>query len=197
MLFRSNKLTVIGGVSATSFTSSITNAIGFLGTSSYSSASLSSSYALTSSYSVSSSNAISSSYAGVASSLVGGIGASVVSVLNNGWLIEGTINVVTNSWNHIAVTFTTGTNAIAIYVNGIPQTVTTTGTASYSAATASYVPAIGRWQYSTAGSYFPGNISNLRVTKQLVYSGNFTPSTSPLTTTSQGVTASNVTVSVV
>lgn len=79
-----NKLSVVGGISSTSFTSSISNAIGFVGTASYSSASLSSSYALTSSYSVSSSNAISSSYAGVASSLVGGIGASVVSVLNNG-----------------------------------------------------------------------------------------------------------------
>jgi hypothetical protein len=61
-----DKLTIIGGINSTSFTSSLSNQVGYLGTSSFSvsssnalssSYSLSSSYALTSSYAVSSSNA--------------------------------------------------------------------------------------------------------------------------------------------
>ena len=47
---------------------------------------------------------------------------------------------------------------------------------------------------NVAGSgYADGQISNLRLTKgQALYTSNFTPSTSALTTTSQGATASNV-----
>jgi len=66
-----NKLTIIGGINSTSFTSSLSNQVGYLGTSSFSvsssnalssSYSISSSYALTSSYAVSSSNALTASY---------------------------------------------------------------------------------------------------------------------------------------
>lgn len=69
-----NLLTVVGGVSATTFTSSVTNAVGFLGTASFAvsasraSSSISSSYALTSSY------AGTSSYAATAGGSLGGNG---------------------------------------------------------------------------------------------------------------------------
>jgi hypothetical protein len=59
-----NKLTVIGGINSTSFTSSLSNQVGFLGTSSYS---ISSSNSITSSYALSSSYTLSSSYATTAS----------------------------------------------------------------------------------------------------------------------------------
>ena len=43
------------------------------------------------------------------------------------------------------------------------------------------------------GGWWDGNITNLRITKgQGLYTSNFTPSTEPFTTTSQGATASNV-----
>ena len=60
-----NKLTVGGNVSSTTFSSSVTNAVGYFGTASFSVSSsnaISSSYALSSSYSLSSSNAITASY---------------------------------------------------------------------------------------------------------------------------------------
>ena len=47
--------------------------------------------------------------------------------------------------------------------------------------------------YVAGGGYFNGRVSNVRITKgQALYTSNFTPSTTPLTTTSQGATASNV-----
>ena len=60
-----NKLTVTGNVSSTTFSSSVTNAVGYFGTASFaisSSNALSSSYSLSSSYALSSSNAITASY---------------------------------------------------------------------------------------------------------------------------------------
>ena len=80
-----NKLTVVGGINSTSFTSSLSNQVGYLGTSSYSVSSsnstnasfannsISSSYALTSSNSFSSSYALSASY--VPTSQIGGLKA--------------------------------------------------------------------------------------------------------------------------
>ena len=60
-----NLLTVVGGVSATTFTSSVTNAVGFLGTSSFAvsaSRAISASNAISSSYSFSGSYCLTSSY---------------------------------------------------------------------------------------------------------------------------------------
>lgn len=93
----------------------------------------------------------------------------------------------TNTWYHIAVVRTsTATNGLTIYLNG---TAVATGTdaTNDSVLQTLYIGSQG------AGQYFPGSISNLRITKgQALYTTTFTPSTIPLTTTSQGATAANV-----
>ena len=93
----------------------------------------------------------------------------------------------TNTWYHIAVVRTsTATNGVTIYLNG-SAVATGTDATNDSVLQTLYVGSQG------AGQYFPGSISNVRITKgQALYTSNFTPSTSPLTTTSQGATAANV-----
>ena len=101
-------------------------------------------------------------------------------------LAAGTI--ITNRWYHLAFVRTgTGTNQCAIYLDGVLKN---TGTSALNHA--GNIPWIGR-NAAAAQDYVKGAISNLRITKSAVYSAAFTPSTSPLTTTSQSVTASNVT----
>jgi hypothetical protein len=94
----------------------------------------------------------------------------------------GSVNILStnaiplNSWNHIAIVKngTTYTH----YLNGVAnnsQTTATTLTASTNALI------IGDYGYSDD---FLGYMSNLRITKNgALYTSNFTPSTSPLTTT--------------
>lgn len=57
-----NKLTVTGNITSTTFTSSVTNAVGYFGTASYANNALTSSYSPTSSYSVNSTTAATASY---------------------------------------------------------------------------------------------------------------------------------------
>jgi hypothetical protein len=94
--------------------------------------------------------------------------------------------LTTNTWQHVAVT-RSGTS-MRIFVNGTQAGTTQTLSTAYNLGTTS----------TTVGSqganyYLNGMISNLRVTKgQALYTANFTPSTTPLTTTSQSATAANV-----
>ena len=74
-----NKLTVVGNVSSTTFSSSITNAVGYFGTASYSNNTLSSSYALTSSNSITSSYALSASYVNTGAISLSGLPSSTFS----------------------------------------------------------------------------------------------------------------------
>ena len=92
----------------------------------------------------------------------------------------------TNQWQHCAVT--RSGNTINVWLNGSKGADhTIVGTMQNSTVNVD----IGG---NVAGSgYVDGNISNIRLTKgQALYTSNFTPSTSALTTTSQGATASNV-----
>ena len=100
-----------------------------------------------------------------------------------------------NTWAHFAVvrqhtsSNTAGEYNVKVYLNGTKvgstwQTTKPWGTSSGSNNSFSYGT-----NYS---SRLEGYVSNLRITNQALYTSNFTPSTSPLTTTSQGATASNV-----
>lgn len=80
-----------------------------------------------------------------------------------------------NTWSHVAVTRASG--SVTVYVNGVagtPATITKTVTAR--------TTLIGAFLYTGFEGYFTGYISNLRIVKgTAVYTGAFTPSTSPLT----------------
>ena len=90
----------------------------------------------------------------------------------------------TNQWYHCAYVRHSGT--CYIYVDG-----TSIGSWSDSYNYQGTTLAIGG--YYTTSYLMNGNISNFRMVKgQALYTGNFTPPTGPLTTTSQGATASNV-----
>jgi hypothetical protein len=88
-----------------------------------------------------------------------------------------------NTWNHVAITFNGTSKAVIIYLNGVSQALTTSGTASFNSSTASNVPAIGRLQLASGSGYnMFGYLSNMRsVNNSLVYTGNFTPPTAPVT----------------
>jgi hypothetical protein len=80
-------------------------------------------------------------------------------------------------------------NNLRAYINGtqIGSAVSVSGV-TFSASGIGYIGA-----YYLSGSNLNGFVSNLRITNgQALYTSNFTPSTSPLTTTSQGATAANV-----
>jgi len=96
-----------------------------------------------------------------------------------------------NQWSHIAVV-RNGTT-IQGYINGYadPALLSSNATGVMFANTAGV--SLGSSTINAYDTLFIGYMSNLRVVKgTAVYTGGFTPSTTPLTTTSQGVTASQV-----
>ena len=114
------------------------------------------------------------------------------------WIMNGMKNVMTsavinadNTWYHVAVTRNSG-SSIKIFVNGNQVGSLTAGTAVNGGAPL-YLGA-NMDGSSSNGQYRPtGNISNYRITiGEQVYSENFTPSTTNLSLTSQGVSESNV-----
>ena len=94
-----------------------------------------------------------------------------------------------NAWTHIV--WQRRSNVLEIYLNGVLQAISA-GTAAFSGTVFSSTRAIEIGTQNGSG-YLTGYLSNLRVVKsQALYSSTFTPSTTPFTTTSQGATASNV-----
>ena len=93
-------------------------------------------------------------------------------------------NVSLGAWHHFAFS-KEGSNTRLFIDGNLTQTITPTywnGTGSFN---------IGG--NVAGGGWINGNVSNVRITKdQALYTSAFTPSTEPLTTTSQGATASNV-----
>lgn len=99
----------------------------------------------------------------------------------------GVISV--NVWNHIAWVFSASAKQFTIYVNGVSQSLSNVTAGAMTAfnypATAQYsIAQIGRSPGDSLGGtatcYFPGYISNLRITKLQVYTGNFTVPKLPL-----------------
>ena len=120
----------------------------------------------------------------------------------NWTMVYGNDSLFNNSsWTHIAWTRSangnnTTNNNNTVWINGVGQGSFSNRDNSYSDGQELY---IGSSDYSQNGNKdeygFDGAISNFRFTKgQVLYTSNFTPSTSSLTTTSQGATASNVSV---
>jgi hypothetical protein len=102
--------------------------------------------------------------------------------------IDSSGTVAANAWVHVAVVREgTGTNQTKLYINGTQDG---QGTVSTDFTQTEQVR-IGTDR--SAGDDFNGYISNLRFVKgSALYTGNFTPSTSPFTTTSQGASSSEV-----
>ena len=95
------------------------------------------------------------------------------------WRVTGSAPVL-NTWNHIAIVRSgTGTNQIAVYMNGVIA-LGTDGT-DYASTTGTLT--LGGTNPS-GGNYYTGYISNVRVLKGItVYTGAFTPPTAPLAIT--------------
>tara|TARA_B100000287_G_scaffold89696_2_gene82082 strand:+ start:4690 stop:5889 length:1200 start_codon:yes stop_codon:yes gene_type:complete len=94
--------------------------------------------------------------------------------------------ISTDTWYHLAVV-KNGTTA-NMYVNGTSEKSWT-----YNLAMSNNSQEMTIGNSPDVDSFFNGHISNMRFTVgQALYTSNFTPPTEPLTTTSQGATASNV-----
>ena len=99
---------------------------------------------------------------------------SGVACIYSGGFVGSTATTL-NAWNHIAWVRSSG--VLQIYVNGVGGT----SAAFTNNLTDTSTVTIGKSNLNTAGYYYPGNMSNLRVVKgTAVYTSNFTPSTRPL-----------------
>ena len=96
----------------------------------------------------------------------------------NSALITGTTTFNDNEWVHVALVRSGGT--LTLYGNGVSQ-----GSVSHSVNLTSTDINIGSNRSGT--SVFNGYIRDLRVVNDAVYTGDFTPSTSPLTSISNTV----------
>ncbi len=99
-------------------------------------------------------------------------------------------------WHHVAIT--RSGNTFKMYLDGTEED-SATWSGSLDSGNASYM-IVGGTTAGTTAEYWKGNISNVRLVRgaspssstAVLYTSNFTPSTSPLTTTSQGAVASEV-----
>ena len=110
----------------------------------------------------------------------------------NGYTIQpdSGYTMQSNVWKHIAVA--RSGNNVKFFVDGDQEGSTHDDSgATYYDGTDPLV--IGANEHGGSSWRMEGKISNLRITKgQALYTSNFTVTSSPLTTTSQGATASNV-----
>ena len=121
-----------------------------------------------------------------------GTGSNVLQFIHT---TDGNSNIFTtgntalgnDTWYHVAAVGDSGT--IKLFVNGTQQSNTgTQGTIN-----AYSNPLYFGYNLSSDGQWMDGKISNARITKgQALYTSSFTAPTTPLTTTSQSATASNV-----
>lgn len=101
--------------------------------------------------------------------------------------IDSTGTIAANVWTHVAaVREGTGSNQFKLYINGVNDGIGTVSTNFNQTEEAR----IGENRGATED--FSGYISNFRFTTAALYTATFTPSTTPLTTTSQGASAADV-----
>lgn len=115
------------------------------------------------------------------------VGATLLTLGGDGdnSIAWGTHGMTSNTWYHVAVSRATST--YRIFVNGTSLSLTTQAVSM--GTSGSYY--IG--SEDTSGANFNGYISNLRVIKnQAIYTGAFTPSTTPLTSATLGSTGAGV-----
>lgn len=96
----------------------------------------------------------------------------------------GTVNIVDNTWHHVAVTRTAATGALALYIDGNPDGTASgpTGDLSYrdGATGAAKDPflVLGAEKHDTAGAAsFSGWMDELRISTTVRYTAAFTPAT--------------------
>jgi len=100
--------------------------------------------------------------------------------------ITSGIVIPTHTWAHVALVRSAAVTKL--YINGIADSITYADTNSYLVGTNR--PIVGN---GNAATYFPGALSNLRITTVAVYTGNFTPPTSALPLTqSAGAAGTNI-----
>ena len=118
-----------------------------------------------------------------------GLDGGILKMWSGGAYLQSTgIQLYAGAWFHFAVVKNSGT--IKIFVNGVQSGADYTTSTDFNNSNYRKMR-IGAG--FTGADLFNGKISNFRVTKgQALYTTAFKPSTEPLTTTSQGATASNV-----
>jgi hypothetical protein len=107
---------------------------------------------------------------------------------------SGATTVSVNTWNHVAASRASGTTRL--FVNGTQVSSTNTVATISKSSTAVRIGTFAS-DGSAGAQKFTGYLSNVRIVKgQALYTGNFTPPTAALTTTSVGTSGANVATSV-
>lgn len=97
---------------------------------------------------------------------------------STGVTITGVITLNIDEWIHIAMVRTdTNTNGFRMYVNGVLDVVGTCGNFHPTGSTSFY---IGRDRAATQSTGFWGAITDIRITKSVLYTNNFSVPTQPL-----------------
>jgi len=111
---------------------------------------------------------------------LGSTTAGALRYVGSSELSSGSTLICNSNWNHFAIV-RDASNNVKLFVNGILSG-SGTDTTNYSTTTGTWY--VGVNDLGQASNFFTGNISNLRVVKgYALYTGNFIPTTSPLTTT--------------
>jgi hypothetical protein len=121
-------------------------------------------------------------YMGISSGPIIGYNSTTFSAAHQGsWTVAASANPTVGTWSHIAlVREGTGSNQFKLYLNG-----TLVGTGTEATTFGSQSAVIG----GNANASYTGYIHSLRVVNnQALYTGSFTPATSPLTSTLVGST---------
>jgi hypothetical protein len=104
-------------------------------------------------------------------------GVIKASLSGPGYDLVGTTTISPNTWYHVAVSGTTGSNKL--FINGTAES-TFTGSTSFTGT-------VVRMGLNNAGTNkLQAYLSNLRITQTQVYASNFTRPTSPVTLTANG-----------